>query len=495
MSEILAEEIRDVVAGLVVQANRSLPPDALQALAGARDREESRLGRMVLDVLLENVRCAEELGVPLCQDTGIDVVLIELGQEVRILGDLTAAVNSGIALGTREGLLRSSVCDPFSRKNTGDNTPGVIHLDLVPGDTFKITVMPKGCGSENMSGLAMLPPSAGEDGVVKTVLDLVERAGPNPCPPGVIGVGIGGTMEQAALLAKKALARPVGRPAADASAARLEGILLEAVNRLGIGPVGLGGRVTALGVAVEACPCHIASLPVAVNIQCHAVRHASAAWIEGEWRADASGKGTGAGHGDGCKGVCQYGVKRLELPPGRDEVASLRAGDRVLLSGPVYTGRDQTHRLMAELIRKGEGLPVDLAGQVMYYVGPSPAPPGRPVGSAGPTTSYRMDAYTPLLMERGLLVTMGKGRRSSAVVSAIRRHRGAYLAAIGGAGAYLSRCIRTCEPVAFEGLGPEAMYRMVLEDFPAVVINDSQGGDYYAECARLWAPASSSRES
>ncbi len=482
MSKIKASEIQKAVADLVIKANKILPSDAVNALLDARGRERSRTGQMVLDVVLENIRCARRLGLPICQDTGIDVFLIEIGQDLQVEGDLKEAVNKGLAQGTKKGLLRSSVCDPLTRRNTGDNTPGVIHVDVVPGDEFKITIMPKGCGSENMSGLSMLPPSAGEKGVVKTVAEFVKKAGPNPCPPGVIGVGIGGTMEQAALLAKKALARPLGEESSREDVSRLECAILHELNRLGVGPVGLGGSVTTLGVAVEVYPCHIASLPVAVNIQCHAVRHASATWSGGRWQIEDAGPEVPIEERPDFLGISWPDVTRLELPLARDAVRSLRAGDWVLLNGPVYTGRDQTHRRLKELIDQGEELPVDLSGQLIYYVGPSPAPPGRPVGSAGPTTSYRMDAYTPLLLDKGVLGTMGKGKRSPEVVEAIKRHGAVYLATIGGAGAYLSECIEGCEPVAFEDLGPEALFRMVLKDFPAVVINDSLGQDHYRNC-------------
>jgi len=277
MRQVKAEEITAVVAALCREANVALGADVLNALAEARKREESPQGKDALEKLLANAALAREEGIPLCQDTGLAVVFIEVGQEVHVDGDLEAAVHAGVRRGYTAGYLRSSVVrHPLDRVNTGDNTPAVLHTRLVPGDRLKITVVPKGAGSENMSALRMLKPADGVEGVKRFVLETVEKAGPNACPPLVVGVGIGGTMEKAALLAKEALLRPLGEKSKDTLAAALEEELLGAINRSGIGPLGLGGRVTALAVHVEVYPCHIASLPVAVNLSCHAVRHRSA---------------------------------------------------------------------------------------------------------------------------------------------------------------------------------------------------------------------------
>jgi len=274
---VKAEEIAAAVARLCREANMTLEKDVLRALAEAREREESPQGRDVLEKLLANARLAQEEGIPLCQDTGVAVVFLEVGQDLRIVGDLEAAVDEGVRRGYTEGYLRKSVVrHPLDRVNTGDNAPAVIHTRVVPGDRLRITVAPKGAGSENMSALRMLKPADGIEGVKHFVLEVVEKAGPNACPPLVVGVGIGGTMEKAALLAKEALLRPLGSRSTDLLAAALEKELLAEINRSGIGPLGLGGRVTALAVHVEVYPCHIASLPVAVNLNCHAARHRSA---------------------------------------------------------------------------------------------------------------------------------------------------------------------------------------------------------------------------
>ncbi|OAT81382.1 fumarate hydratase [Desulfotomaculum copahuensis] len=278
MRNIPASEITGTVAGLCQQANYQLGEDVLTAIKNAGEQEISLTGRDILQQLLKNAEIAREESVPMCQDTGFAVVFLELGQEVHVTGgDLYEAVNEGVRRGYVEGYLRKSIVgDPLNRKNTGDNTPAVIHTRIVPGDKLRIVVAPKGGGSENMSAIKMLKPAEGVAGVKNFVLETVKAAGPNPCPPVVVGVGIGGTFEKAALLAKESLLRPVGRPSPDPVLAALENELLEAVNATGIGPQGLGGLTTALAVHIETYPCHIASLPVAVNLNCHASRHKEA---------------------------------------------------------------------------------------------------------------------------------------------------------------------------------------------------------------------------
>ena len=275
--EINTREITDAVKRLSIEANEQLGEDVLQCFHKALQNESSPVGKEILGQLIENARLAREEHVPICQDTGLAVIFLEVGQEVHLVGgDLKEAVNQGVREGYGEGYLRKSSCHPFTRANTGDNTPAVIYIDIVPGDQVKVMVVPKGGGSENMSRLFMLPPSAGLAGIKERVLETVKEAGPNPCPPTIIGVGIGGTFEQAALQAKKSLLRPLGTPNPDPELDGLEKELLAAINKLGIGPQGLGGRTTSLGVHVRLLPCHIASLPVAVNVQCHASRHKEA---------------------------------------------------------------------------------------------------------------------------------------------------------------------------------------------------------------------------
>jgi fumarate hydratase subunit alpha len=278
LREIAASAITELVSRLYQQANFELPPDVIAALEGALEREQSEIGREVLETLLSNSRVARERRVPLCQDTGAAVVFVQVGQEAMITGaGLQQAVDAGISMAVKEGYLRASmVRDPcFGRENTGGNTPAILHTEIVEGDSVEITVLPKGAGSENMSRLAMLKPSDGIEGIVDFAVQTVELAGASPCPPIFLGVGIGGTMDRAALIAKKALLRPAGERHIEPALADLERRILDAVNDLGIGPGGFGGSVTCLGVAIEDYPCHIASLPVAVNIQCNSARRAS----------------------------------------------------------------------------------------------------------------------------------------------------------------------------------------------------------------------------
>ena len=277
MREIKAAAVADAVAALCIEANAHLPADVEAALAAARAAEPWPLARHTLGLLEKNLEMACACDLPICQDTGMAVVFAEVGQEVHIGGGFEAAVNEGVRRGYGEGYLRKSIVgDPLRRVNTGDNTPAALHLRLVPGDKLKLTVAPKGFGSENMSRLAMLRPADGVEGVERFVLETVRLAGSNPCPPMVLGVGLGGSFDGVALLAKQALLRPLDTPNPDGYYAALEKKLLAGVNALGIGPQGFGGRTTALGLAIEAAPTHVAGLPVAVNVSCHATRRASA---------------------------------------------------------------------------------------------------------------------------------------------------------------------------------------------------------------------------
>jgi fumarate hydratase subunit alpha len=274
MRRIEVSQVTRAVKEAAIAANYEPEEDLLRALARGAEAEESESGREIFRQLLENARIAREERIPMCQDCGLTVVFVELGQDVHLVGgDLTAAIQEGVRQGYGEGHLRKSLCHPLSRANTGDNTPAVIHTEVVPGDQLRLIVVPKGGGSENMSRLYMLKPAEGLAGIKEKVVATVREAGPNPCPPIIVGVGIGGTFERAALLAKKALLRELGRPHPDPEIAALERQLLKEINDLGIGPAGLGGRLTALAVHVLMEPCHIASLPVAVNLQCHAARH------------------------------------------------------------------------------------------------------------------------------------------------------------------------------------------------------------------------------
>jgi fumarate hydratase subunit alpha len=274
MREIHVDEIRDNVAQICIEAAYDLSEDVCTAFDRAQETETAPAAKEVIGLLKENARIAREDRVPICQDTGIAVFFVEVGQDLRIKnGFLTDAINEGVRKGYKEGYLRKSVVDAITRKNTGDNTPAIIYTEVVPGDKLRISFMPKGAGSENMSAIRMLRPTEGVEGIREFVLECVKKAGANPCPPIVVGVGIGGTFEKAAVMAKKSLLRHIGSPNPKLELASLEEELLKVVNRTGIGPEGLGGKVTAMAVHIESHPCHIASLPVAVNINCHAARH------------------------------------------------------------------------------------------------------------------------------------------------------------------------------------------------------------------------------
>ena len=277
LREVSCSTITATVKRLFIEANTELGEDVLTAVARACETDPSASAKHALEQIAENARVAREDSVALCQDTGFAIVFVEVGQDVHITGgSFRDAVQEGVRQAYRDSYFRKSLCDPLTRNNTGDNTPAVIHMDMVEGDRIRLQVMAKGGGSENMSSVHMLLPTVGIAGIEKIVVESVDSAGPNPCPPVIVGVGIGGTLERAALIAKRALLRPLGTPSSDARLAEMEKNILEEINRLGIGPQGYGGATTALSVQIEMEPCHIASLPVAVNIQCHAARHKEA---------------------------------------------------------------------------------------------------------------------------------------------------------------------------------------------------------------------------
>ncbi len=273
MRTIKTAEVTEAVARMCVSANLNLPEDVRRALEEGLAREESEAAREVFRQLLENADLAACESLPLCQDTGLAVFFVEMGEGACVDGNLKEAINAGVKKGYEEGYLRKSSCDPLSRKNTGDNTPAIIHIDIVPGDKLKIVFMAKGGGSENMSRVTMLAPSQGWEGIKKFVVQRMAEAGPNPCPPTIVGLGIGGTFDHSAKIAKKALARKLDDTHPDPQVAAMEAELLDEINKLGVGPMGMGGKTTCLGVKIALEPCHIASLPVAVNVQCHSARH------------------------------------------------------------------------------------------------------------------------------------------------------------------------------------------------------------------------------
>ena len=472
------------------------PADYLRHLAEAYAREESPAAKDAIAQILTNSRMAAEGRRPMCQDTGIVNAFVKIGMDVRWEGFHGATIEDAINEGVRRGynhpdnVLRASVvADPlFARKNTRDNTPAIVHVEMVPGDTVEITVAAKGGGSENKSKFVMLNPS---DSVVDWVLKTVPLMGAGWCPPGMLGIGIGGTAEKAMLMAKESLMAPLdmsellARGPRDATE-NLRIKLYEEVNKLGIGAQGLGGLTTVLDVKIMMAPTHAASLPVAMIPNCAATRHAHfvldgsgpaelpipklSDWPNVSWAPDV-GKS-----------------RRVDLDTlTREEVLSWHPGQTLLLSGKLLTGRDAAHKRMADLLARNEPLPVDLHGRAIYYVGPVDPVRDEAVGPAGPTTSTRMDKFTELMLSRtGLFAMVGKAERGPAAVEAIRKHRAAYLMAVGGAAYLVSKAIKKSRVLAFEDLGMEAIYEFTVDDMPVTVAVDAQGTSVHDTGPREW---------
>ncbi len=541
MSVVISkEQVAAAVEAAIGHCATHLREDVLQAFeaAQAEAADGGTRAESVLGTLLENAAIAEADGVPLCQDTGTVWVCLEVGEELLVPGDVFSLVNDAVARAYEAGRLRMSVLQDalFNRVNTGHNTPAFCEVKFVPGNSATAHVLLKGGGSDNASRVVMLPPGAGEAGVRQVVLDCVREKAANACPPLLVGVGVGATFDKVAGLAKHALLREVGSPAKSAEAAAFEESLLEEVNALGIGPAALGGFPTAVAVHMETAPCHIAALPVAVNMGCSAMRSASIPLVvEGEvvttpdailsGAKDLSGCGdpstaalrasaqddNESGYGDNpatssrpeAEGVLSTssrpeaegrsgeiphrtaegvsGPIRLTLPLSREDLVGLKAGDEVLLSGPVYTMRDAGHaRALAYLEEHGH-LPFGLEGQTLFYAGPTPAAAGRPLGSVGPTTASRMDFATPQLMKAGIVATIGKGKRAPQIAEACQQNGGVYFCTIGGAAALLACRVKESELVGWEDLGTEALRRLQLEDFPVFVATDPTGRDLYRE--------------
>ena len=460
------------------------PADFIAHLARAYDREQGPAAKDAIAQILTNSRMCAEGHRPICQDTGIINVFLKIGMDVRwggFTGSIEDAVNAGVrkAYLDPDNVLRASIlADPiFARKNTGDNTPAVIHMTVVPGDTLDVTVAAKGGGSENKSKLQMLNPS---DSIVDWVLKTVPTMGAGWCPPGMLGIGVGGTAEKAVLLAKEALMDDIDMhellargPAHKLEEMRIE--LYEKVNALGIGAQGLGGLTTVLDVKIKTYPTHAAGLPVAMIPNCAATRHAhfvmdgSGAvyldppsldlWPDVHWAPDYNKS------------------KRVDLntlTPA--EVASWKPGDTLLLNGKMLTGRDAAHKRIADMLAKGEPLPVDFTNRVIYYVGPVDPVRDEVVGPAGPTTATRMDKFTEMMLSQtGLISMVGKAERGPVAIEAIKQHKSAYLMAVGGAAYLVAKAIKGAKVVGFADLGMEAIYEFDVKDMPVTVAVDSAG--------------------
>jgi fumarate hydratase, class I len=470
------------------------PLDYIRALGAAYEREESPAARDAIAQILTNSRMSAEGKRPMCQDTGIATVFLKVGMNLRwdAKRSLSDMVNEGVrrAYNHHDNLLRASVlADPAgSRKNTKDNTPAVIHTEIVPGDSLEVIVAAKGGGSEAKSKLAMLNPS---DSIIDWVVKTVPSMGAGWCPPGMLGIGIGGTPEKAMLLAKESLMAPIDMTEllARGPSNRLEEMriaLYEKVNALGIGAQGLGGLTTVLDVKILDYPTHAANLPVAMIPNCAATRHAHfvldgsgpvsleppslSDWPKVTWTADTQRS---------------QRVNLDELTP--EQVAAWKPGQTLLLNGKMLTGRDAAHKRIQDMVEQGQPLPVDFHNRVIYYVGPVDPVRNEVVGPAGPTTATRMDKFTDTMLGKtGLIAMIGKAERGPAAVESIRKHRSAYLMAVGGAAYLVSKAIRGAKVVAFEDLGMEAIYEFEVQDMPVTVAVDANGESVHETGPKTW---------
>lgn len=494
MSTILEKDFIESIADAFQYISYYHPQDYIKALAAAYEREVSPAAKDAIAQILTNSRMSAEGHRPICQDTGICVVFLKIGMNVRWESKLTIQemVNEGVrrAYLNPDNVLRASVlADPAGKRiNTKDNTPAVVHIEMVAGDTVDVTVAAKGGGSENKSKMVMLNPS---DSIVDWVLKTVPTMGAGWCPPGILGLGIGGTPEKAMTLAKQAIMEPINMhellqrgPSNRIEELRIE--LYEKVNALGIGAQGLGGLTTVLDVKILDYPTHAASLPVGMVPNCAATRHAHFVlngngpailtppsldtWPDVKWAPDYEKS------------------KRVDLNTlTRDEVESWKPGQTLLLNGKMLTGRDAAHKRIADMLAKGEPLPVDFTDRAIYYVGPVDPVRDEVVGPAGPTTATRMDKFTEMMLaQTGLAVMIGKSERGPSGIEAIKKHKAAYLMAVGGAAYLVSKAVKHAKVLAFADLGMEAIYEFDVVDMPVTVAVDSNGTSVHETGPKEW---------
>lgn len=494
MSVIIAEsDLIESIADALQFISYYHPVDYIRALGDAYNAEQGPAAKDAIAQILTNSRMCAEGHRPICQDTGIVNIFIQWGMDCR-LDDSRRSMQEIADEGVRraylhpENKLRASVlADPaFTRRNTKDNTPCVLHVELVPGGTVSVDVAAKGGGSENKAKFKMMNPS---DNIVEWICEMIPQMGAGWCPPGMLGIGIGGTAEYAMLLAKQSLMEPIDMaqlkqrgPRNDLESLRIE--IFYRVNALGVGAQGLGGLSTILDVKILDWPCHAAGKPVAMIPNCAATRHAHftldgsgpayletpdlSQWPDVHWTPDKA-------------------AKRVDLDSlTRDVVAGWKAGDRLLLNGKMLTGRDAAHKRIADMLAKGEELPVSFNGRMIYYVGPVDPVGEEIVGPAGPTTATRMDKFMDMMLEQGLLGCVGKAERGPAATQAIAKHKSAYLMAVGGAAYLVSRAIKGSKVVGFADLGMEAIYEFEVRDFPVTVAVDSAGENVHTTAPMLW---------
>jgi fumarate hydratase class I len=495
MTIIKQEDLIESVAAALQFISYYHPTDYIRHLARAYEREQSAAAKDAIAQILTNSRMCAEGKRPICQDTGIVNVFLKIGMDVRFegfAGSITDAINEGVRRGynnTDNKLRASVVADPqFERKNTKDNTPAVVHMEVVPGNTLDVQVAAKGGGSENKSKFVMLNPS---DSLVDWVLKTVPTMGAGWCPPGMLGIGIGGTAEHAMLMAKQSLMEDLDMsdllargPKDKTEELRIE--LYEKVNALGIGAQGLGGLTTVLDIKIMMHPTHAASKPVAMIPNCAATRHAHfvmdgsgpvyldppslSEWPDVHWMPDTQKS------------------KRVDLNTlTAAEVASWTPGQTLLLNGKMLTGRDAAHKRIQDMLAKGEKLPVDFKNRVIYYVGPVDPVRDEVVGPAGPTTATRMDKFTDMMLEKtGLIAMVGKAERGPIAIESIKNHKSAYLMAVGGAAYLVSKAIKGAKVVGFADLGMEAIYEFDVSDMPVTVAVDSSGISVHNTGPKEW---------
>jgi fumarate hydratase class I len=495
---IRRDDLVESVAAALQYISYYHPADYIAHLARAYESEQSAAAKDAIAQILTNSKMCAEGRRPICQDTGIVNVFMKIGMDVRwdgfsdAGGSIADAVNEGVRRGylNPDNVLRASVVSPpeFGRKNTKDNTPAVINMELVPGNTVDVMVAAKGGGSENKSKFVMLNPS---DSIIDWVMKTVPTMGAGWCPPGMLGIGIGGTAEKAMLMAKEALMEDIDMfdllrrgPKTDEEKLRIE--LYEKVNALGIGAQGLGGLTTVLDVKLKMYPTHAASKPVAMIPNCAATRHAHFVldgsgpayleppsldlWPNVQWQPDYNKS------------------KRVNLDTlTREEVASWKPGDTLLLNGKMLTGRDAAHKRIQDMLAKGERLPVDFTNRVIYYVGPVDPVRDEVVGPAGPTTATRMDKFTEMMLaQTGLIAMIGKAERGPVAIDAIKKHKSAYLMAVGGAAYLVAKAIKGAKTLGFADLGMEAIYEFDVKDMPVTVAVDANGTSVHQTGPKEW---------
>ena len=493
MTTIKTADLIESVADALQFISYYHPMDYIRALGKAYEAEQSPAAKDAIAQILTNSKMCAEGHRPICQDTGIVNVFVKWGMDCR-LDDTSQSMQEIVDEGVRraylhpENKLRASIlADPaFTRRNTRDNTPSVLHVEMVPGDKVSVDVAAKGGGSENKSKFKMMNPS---DNIVDWVLEMIPQMGAGWCPPGMLGIGIGGTAERCVLLAKQSLMDPIDMgqlkargPQSDIEEMRIE--IFDKVNALGIGAQGLGGLSTILDVKINDWPCHAAGKPVAMIPNCAATRHAHFTldgsgpayleppkleeWPDVNWTPSSEAK--------------RVHLDQLDAA----EVATWKQGDRLLLNGKMLTGRDAAHKKIKDMLDAGEELPVEFKGRVIYYVGPVDPVGEEVVGPAGPTTATRMDKFTDMMLEQGLLAMVGKAERGLDTVASIKKHKSAYLMAVGGSAYLVSRAIKGSKVVGFEELGMEAIYEFEVQDMPVTVAVDSEGQSVHHLAPLVW---------